>query len=53
MMYKICPHCGSNLDPSETCDCQRQPERREDQAQKDAEQQKEVAQNGEVFNRRA
>lgn len=22
MMYRVCPHCGSNLDPSETCDCE-------------------------------
>ena len=20
--YRTCPHCGSNLDPSEICDCQ-------------------------------
>lgn len=19
--YKICPHCGANLDPGEVCDC--------------------------------
>nr|MBR4279814.1 hypothetical protein [Clostridia bacterium] len=22
MIYKKCPHCGANLDPGETCDCQ-------------------------------
>lgn len=22
MYYRTCPHCGSNLDPSETCDCE-------------------------------
>ena len=22
MMYRVCPHCGSNLDPAETCDCE-------------------------------
>lgn len=21
MYYHTCPHCGSNLDPSEKCDC--------------------------------
>ena len=21
MLYKTCPHCKSNLDPGETCDC--------------------------------
>lgn len=21
-MYYTCPHCGSNLDPGERCDCQ-------------------------------
>lgn len=20
--YRICPHCGSSLDPGERCDCQ-------------------------------
>ena len=20
--YRTCPHCGANLDPGETCDCQ-------------------------------
>lgn len=20
--YRTCPHCGSNLDPGEKCDCQ-------------------------------
>ena len=29
--YNICPSCGSNLDPGETCDCERgnQPEEAE------------------------
>lgn len=22
MYYRTCPHCGSNLDPSKTCDCE-------------------------------
>lgn len=22
MIYKTCPHCGANLDPGESCDCQ-------------------------------
>lgn len=22
-LYYTCPNCGSNLDPGETCDCQR------------------------------
>lgn len=22
--YNVCPYCGSNLDPGETCDCQTQ-----------------------------
>ena len=22
MYYHTCPHCGSNLDPGEKCDCQ-------------------------------
>lgn len=25
-MYKTCPHCGSHLDPGETCDCRKEPE---------------------------
>ncbi|WP_306568879.1 hypothetical protein [Faecalispora jeddahensis] len=24
MMYRICPNCGSHLDPSEICDCVRE-----------------------------
>lgn len=24
MYYRICPHCGSALDPCETCDCERE-----------------------------
>lgn len=23
--YRVCPNCGANLDPSETCDCEKQP----------------------------
>lgn len=22
--FRTCPHCGSNLDPGEKCDCQRE-----------------------------
>lgn len=22
MPYRICPHCGANLDPEEKCNCQ-------------------------------
>lgn len=22
--YRTCPHCGSHLDPGETCDCQKE-----------------------------
>ena len=25
-MYKTCPHCGSHLDPGETCDCKKEPD---------------------------
>lgn len=25
-MYTTCPHCGSNLDPGEICDCRKEPE---------------------------
>lgn len=21
--YRVCPHCGDNLDPGETCDCRK------------------------------
>lgn len=24
--YHVCPNCGCNLDPGETCDCKREPE---------------------------
>ena len=24
MIYKTCPLCGSNLDPGESCDCQKE-----------------------------
>lgn len=33
--YNICPNCGSNLDPGEKCDCQReksQPEEKKESA---------------------
>ena len=23
MYYRVCKHCGSNLDPGEKCDCQK------------------------------
>ena len=26
MYYRSCPHCGSNLDPSERCSCQEKEE---------------------------
>lgn len=26
--YNTCPHCGSNLDPGERCECVREKERR-------------------------
>lgn len=32
MLYKPCPHCGANLDPSELCDCMKKeaaPQQRE------------------------
>ena len=29
MYFKRCPLCGSNLDPGETCDCEKQEEERE------------------------
>ena len=24
--YRVCPYCGSHLDPSEACDCREEPE---------------------------
>ena len=33
--YNVCPNCGSNLDPGEKCDCQKeksQPEEKEEAA---------------------
>ena len=27
--YWTCPHCGSNLDPGESCDCQKKAENSE------------------------
>ena len=29
MGYKTCPYCGANLDPEETCDCQKVNKKRE------------------------
>lgn len=51
MYYKTCPHCGSNLDPSETCDCQQ--ERRNDPKDAATENRKETASNGKNQNGRA
>lgn len=39
MYFRVCPHCGCALDPSERCDCQQ--ERRSKQ-----EQQEEMSKNG-------
>lgn len=33
MYFRVCPHCGCALDPSERCDCQQ--ERRSKQEQED------------------
>ena len=30
--YHICPNCGSNLDPGETCDCSFGPEEKQNEA---------------------
>lgn len=30
--YKTCPHCGANLDPGESCDCQAKEEAAQDAA---------------------
>ena len=32
MMYRVCPHCGSNLDPNERCDCQQEKRNEPDKA---------------------
>ena len=32
MGYKTCPYCGANLDPEETCDCQKVNKKRETSA---------------------
>lgn len=32
MFYKVCPFCGSNLDPSEKCDCQQEKRSEPDKA---------------------
>lgn len=29
--YNSCPYCGSNLDPGETCDCQREKRKAEEE----------------------
>ncbi len=28
--YRVCPNCGSNLDPDERCDCQDEKEERQE-----------------------
>lgn len=33
MCFRVCPHCGCALDPSESCDCQQ--ERRSEQGQEE------------------
>ena len=35
MYFRVCPHCGCSLDPSESCDCQQ--ERRNEEEEKAAE----------------
>lgn len=35
MYFRVCPHCGCALDPSERCDCQQ--ERRSKQEQEEIE----------------
>ena len=32
--YHVCPNCGCNLDPGETCDCKREPEVTEETGKK-------------------
>lgn len=39
MYFRVCPHCGCALDPSERCDCQQ--ERRNEEEEKAAERRKE------------
>lgn len=39
MYFRVCPHCGCALDPSESCDCQQ--ERRNEEEEKAAERRKE------------
>lgn len=39
MYFRVCPHCGCTLDPSERCDCQQ--ERRNEEEEKAAERRKE------------
>lgn len=39
MYFRVCPHCGCALDPSEHCDCQQ--ERRNEEEEKAAERRKE------------
>lgn len=46
MKYKICPLCGSHLDYSESCDCQREREKRDDSEIKAAEGRNRSADNG-------
>lgn len=33
--YHVCPNCGSNLDPGETCDCERESKVKEETEGKD------------------
>lgn len=51
MFYRTCPHCGCNLDPSESCDCQQ--ERKEDREIKSAERGKEDTNDGKNRDKRA
>lgn len=39
MYFRVCPHCGCALDPSESFDCQQ--ERRNEEEEKAAERRKE------------
>lgn len=39
MYFRVCPHCGCALDPSECCDCQQ--ERRSEEEKETAERRKE------------
>ena len=39
MYFRVCPHCGCAIDPSERCDCQQ--ERRNEEEEKAAERRKE------------